>query len=80
MAHQISPAEEKICSLIGDRLIRDGLYFVGIDVIGGKLVEINCVSPGSLSRINQLNGLQLEISVIDFIEEQVSARSRLSVL
>jgi len=80
MAHQISPAEEKICSLIGDRLVRDGLYFVGIDVIGGKLVEINCVSPGGLPRINQLNGLRLEVPVIDFIEEQVTARNRSSVL
>ncbi len=73
-AHQMSAMEENICSLIGDRLVRDGLYFVGIDVIGGKLVEINCVSPGGLPRINMLNGLQLEIAVIDFIEEQVSAK------
>jgi len=74
-AHQMSPEEEHICSLIGDRLVKDGLYFVGIDVIGGKLVEINCVSPGGLPRINKLNGLQLEIPVIDFIEEQVSAKN-----
>lgn len=76
MAHEITPEEERICSLIGDRLIRDGLYFVGIDVIGGKLVEINCVSPGGLPRINTLNGIRLEISVIDFIEDQVFARNR----
>jgi glutathione synthase len=75
LAHQMSPEEEHICSLIGDRLVKDGLYFVGIDVIGGKLVEINCVSPGGLPRINKLNGLQLEIPVIDFIEEQVSAKN-----
>ena len=75
MAHQMSPSEERICSVIGDRLVQDGLYFVGIDVIGGKLVEINCVTPGGLPRINKLNGLQLEIPVIDFIEEQVSAKN-----
>jgi glutathione synthase len=75
MAHQVSPTEERICSVISDRLVKDGLYFVGIDVIGGKLVEINCVSPGGVPRINLLNGLRLEIPVIDFIEEQVSARN-----
>ena len=75
VAHQMNPVEENICSTIGDRLARDGLYFVGIDVIGGKLVEINCVSPGGLPRINKLNGLQLEIPVIDFIEKQVSTKS-----
>ena len=74
VAHQMSPMEEHICALIGDRLVKDGLYFVGIDVIGDKLVEINCVSPGGLPRINQLNGLQLEVQVIDFIEEQASAK------
>ena len=75
VAHQISPREEHICSLIGDRLVQDGLYFVGVDVIGGKLVEINCVSPGGLPRINMLHGLQLERPVIDFIEEHASAKS-----
>jgi len=74
VAHQMSPVEENICSVIGDRLAKDGLYFVGIDVIGGQLVEINCVSPGGLPRINQLDGLQLEVQVIDFIEEQVSTK------
>ena len=74
VAHQMSPMEEHICSLIGDRLVKDGLYFVGIDVIGGKLVEINCVSPGGLPRINMLNGLRLEIPVIDFIEERAYAK------
>ena len=75
MTHQMSPMGESLCSLIGDRLVQDGLYFVGIDVIGGKLVEVNCVSPGGLPRINKLNDLQLEIPVIDFIEEQVSAKN-----
>jgi len=74
VAHQMSPAEEHICALIGDRLVKDGLYFVGIDVIGGKLVEINCVSPGGLPRINMLDGLRLEIPVIDFIEERAYAK------
>ena len=78
VAHQMSPMEEHICSLISDRLVKDGLYFVGIDVIGGKLVEINCVSPGGLPRINMLQGLQLEIPVIDFVEEQASAKKKMS--
>ena len=77
MAHQMSPEEERVCSLISDRLIRDGLYFVGIDVIGGKLMEVNCISPGGMPRINRLNGLRLEIPVIDFIEDQVAKRKYL---
>jgi glutathione synthase len=70
--HEVTEREKELCRLIKDRLIKDGLYFVGIDVIGGKLVEINCVSPGGIPRINQLNREKLEVRVIDFIEQKVS--------
>jgi glutathione synthase len=53
--HEVTPREQKICETISDRLIQDGLYFVGVDIIGDKLVEINCVSPGGIPRINKLN-------------------------
>ncbi len=52
-------------------MIADGLFFVGIDLIGDKLVEINCVSPGGIPRINRLNSVKLESKVIDFIERKV---------
>ena len=67
--HKISPAERHICRTIRDRLKSDGLYFVGIDVIGDKLVEINCVSPGGIPRINRLDNVKLEAKVIDFVEK-----------
>ncbi|MFQ6673111.1 MAG: glutathione synthetase, partial [Candidatus Tectimicrobiota bacterium] len=61
----------------------DGLYFVGIDVIEDKLIEINVISPGGIPRINALTGQRLEVAVIDFVEartraliaQQVAARS-----
>ncbi|MBC2741793.1 MAG: glutathione synthase [Desulfosarcina sp.] len=70
-AHQPSRQEQEICRAIKEKLIEDGLYFVGIDIIGGKLVEINCVSPGGIPRINRLNNDHLEAKVVDFIEEEV---------
>lgn len=69
--HEISAQEKEICAAIKDRLIEDGLFFVGIDLIGDRLVEINCVSPGGIPRINRLNKVKLEVRVIDFIEESV---------
>jgi len=69
--HRITDSDMRICAAIKDRLLRDGLYFVGIDIIGDKLVEINCVSPGGIPRINRLDSVQLEKQVIDFVEEQV---------
>lgn len=69
--HEITPSQRAICEEIRPKLKADGLYFVGIDVIGDKLVEVNCVSPGGIPRINQLTGLKLESKVIDFIEHKI---------
>ncbi|MBC8432747.1 MAG: glutathione synthase [Desulfobacterales bacterium] len=69
--HEITPEERKICQVIKNRLIQDGLFFVGIDVIGNKLIEVNCVSPGGIPRINRLNKVKLEVNVIDFLEQKV---------
>ena len=69
--HEITEKERAICLAIKDKLIEDGLYFVGIDVIADKLVEINCVSPGGIPRINRLTRAKLEENVVDFIEQKV---------
>jgi glutathione synthase len=71
--HEITESDRRICRTVAPRLQADGLYFVGIDIIGDKLVEINVVSPGGIPRINALEGLRLESRVIDFVEEQVAA-------
>ena len=74
--HKITRAEKNICRVIRKRLKADGLFFVGIDIIGDKLVEINCVSPGGVPRINKLNGVKLEKNIIDFVEKRVAAMKK----
>ena len=69
--HTVTEKDKEICRAIKDRLIKDGLYFVGIDVIGDKLVEINCVSPGGIPRINKLDDVKLEVNIVDFVERKV---------
>jgi len=69
--HEVTPEEREICAALKDRLVQDGLFFVGVDVIGDKMVEINCVSPGGIPRINRLDEVRLEAKVIDFIEQKV---------
>lgn len=69
--HEVTPEEREICAALKDRLVQDGLFFVGVDVIGDKMVEINCVSPGGIPRINRLDKVRLEAKVIDFIEQKV---------
>jgi len=77
LKHEITEKEKAICHYIKDKLVEDGLYFVGIDVIADKLVEVNCVSPGGIPRINKLTRSKLEKNVIDFIEQKVKAMKSL---
>ena len=72
--HTLSKEEKALCRALGPQLVRDGLYFVGLDVIGGKLIEVNVLSPGGITSINRLNRVKLQTNVLDFIENVVSAR------
>lgn len=67
---RINPQDEKICSYLAPRLISDGIYFAGIDVIGGKLVEINVTSPAGVPEINRLSQDYLEKRIIDWVERK----------
>ncbi len=51
-------------------LQRDGLFFVGIDVIGGLLTEVNVTSPTGIQEIDALEGVSLEAHVIEAAEEK----------
>lgn len=53
----ITDDDRKICAALGPMLRAMGLYFVGLDVIGGKLIEINVTSPTGLQSINALYDL-----------------------
>lgn len=69
--HTLTKEEKALCKQIGPKLVNDGLYFVGIDVIGGKLVEVNVMSPGGITYINRVYKTKLQVKVIDFVEAKV---------
>lgn len=67
---EITPQERMICSQIEDKLRQDGLIFVGIDVIGGYLTEINVTSPTGIREIDRLEGTRLGEQVIQWVAEK----------
>lgn len=69
--HTMTRQEKALCKQIGPKLVNDGLYFVGIDVIGGKLVEVNVMSPGGITYINKAYKTKVQCKVIDFVESRV---------
>ncbi|MEE9301318.1 MAG: glutathione synthase [Alphaproteobacteria bacterium] len=60
--------EREICAAIGPTLERRGLIFVGIDVIGGFVTEINVTSPTGIQEIDRFDGVSLESDIWDAIE------------
>ena len=70
----LDDADRRIIERIAPALRRDGFFFVGIDVIGGFLTEINVTSPTGIQEANALEGATLEAKVIDAAERRVSSR------
>ena len=65
---KLTDREKEICAAIGPELKRRGMIFVGIDVIGGYLTEINVTSPTGLQEIARFDGVFLEKAIWDAIE------------
>jgi glutathione synthase len=68
---ELTKREQEICDIIGPALRDRGLIFVGIDVIGNHLTEINVTSPTGIQEINRFNGTTLEADVWDAIERRL---------
>ncbi|MEA5571331.1 glutathione synthase [Calothrix sp. UHCC 0171] len=65
---EITPRELDICQQLAPTLQKDGLIFVGIDVIGGYLTEVNVTSPTGIREIDRFEGTRLGEQVIKWVE------------
>ena len=72
----LSKRDQELCDIIGPELAERGLLFVGIDVIGNYLTEINVTSPTGLQQINRFDGVALEAQIWDAIEARYQATRR----
>ena len=70
----LTKREQEICDQIGPALRDRGLIFVGIDVIGNYLTEINVTSPTGIQEINRFNGTTLEADIWDAIERRLPGK------
>ncbi|MFD2204845.1 glutathione synthase [Kiloniella antarctica] len=68
----LTERDHEICAAIGPTLKERGLIFVGIDVIGDYMTEINVTSPTGIQEINRFNNVQLEADIWDAIERKLS--------
>ncbi len=67
----LSARDKKLIDCMTPSLLEKGLYFVGLDVIGGYLSEVNVTSPSGIPEIRALEGKRLEKPIADFIERRL---------
>ena len=67
----LTTRDRDICAAIGPALKKRGMIFVGIDVIGGFMTEINVTSPTGLQEVNAFEDVCLEVDIWDAIESKL---------
>jgi glutathione synthase len=72
----VDDRDREICRMMAPRLAADGLYFVGLDIIGGHVTEVNVTSPTGVQEIDRLDNVCLEARVLDFVEAKAARLTR----
>lgn len=62
----------RMAEIVRPKLVQDGMFLVGIDIVGDKLMEINVFSPGGLGSAQKLEGVNFNEAVVDSLERKVS--------
>lgn len=62
----------ELAEIVRPKLVQDGMFLVGIDIVGHKLMEINVFSPGGLGSAQKLEGVNFNDAVIDSLERKVA--------
>jgi len=70
-ATELTEGETELVREVGAELRRRGLWFVGLDLIGERLIEVNVTSPTGIQELGRLTGSQPEARVIEWVEARV---------
>jgi glutathione synthase len=71
---ELTPREEALVRSVGARLRADGLVFVGLDVIGEHLTEVNVTSPTGIQELSRFTGIDQSARVIEWTEKNARKR------
>ncbi|HVK01915.1 MAG TPA: glutathione synthetase [Armatimonadaceae bacterium] len=72
---EINDSMLRLVELVRPKLIQDGMFLVGLDIVGDKLMEINVFSPGGLGSAQKMEDENFTEAVITALERKVRARS-----
>jgi glutathione synthase len=68
---QITDAHLRIAEIVRPKLVQDGMFLVGLDIVGDKLMEINVFSPGGLGSAQKFERVNFPRAVINALERKV---------
>ena len=74
---ELVEVDYEICAAIKPGLVEQGIFFSGIDVIGGKLIEVNVTSPTCLQELCRFSGIQHHHNIIEKLEIRTVVNSEL---
>jgi glutathione synthase len=69
-AVDIGETELRVAELIRPKLVADGMFLVGIDIVGDKILEVNVFSPGNLKSCSELAGVDFSVPIVDAMERK----------
>jgi len=75
-AVEIGKAELAVAEMIRPKLVADGMFLVGIDIVGDKILEVNVFSPGNLKSCSDLAGVDFSVPILESIERKVGIASQ----
>lgn len=73
-AYQLTPQDLEVCATVGPALKAAGLSFVGLDLIGGKLIEVNVTSPTGIQEARRLTGVDAADVLMKYIATTVAEK------
>ncbi|MCM8541128.1 MAG: glutathione synthase [Lentisphaeraceae bacterium] len=76
VACEITKRDKEVIEALKPHLQAMGLYFVGIDMLGDYLIEVNVTSPTCLQEMNSLYDCKLHHKVIEFAEKLVESKNK----
>lgn len=71
---ELTKREQEICAALGPRFKQEGLFFVGVDIIGNYVTEINATSPGMLAPASKAYGIDFETLFWEKVEAKLASR------
>ncbi|MFC2161220.1 glutathione synthase, partial [Acidobacteriota bacterium] len=68
---EITKEHLQLAEIVRPKLVQDGMFLVGLDIVGKKLMEINVFSPGGLGSAQRFEKVNFNIAVIEALERKV---------